>query len=166
MPPHDAPKEEAYRASCKLYVAMTRARHELILSFHGKASPWIAAVSGTIGAASWSDVERFDDTLLLGTPDLLPEIEPDQDVQDSGRLTGLQFIYSTSGFGLSLEAQDKLIELVDGRGLLAAGGRRLKWRDVPSLAVDLLETRRYDLLFGPIVAAELRKALPLPVAIS
>ena len=43
LPPHDAPKEEEFRTSCKLYVAMTRAKRELILSFHGSLSPWIKA---------------------------------------------------------------------------------------------------------------------------
>ena len=55
--------------------------------------------------------------------------------------------------GLSLEAQDKLIDLVDGRGLQAAGGGgRLKWPNMRSLLNDLHSTRKYDLTFGPNVA--------------
>ena len=34
LPPVDAPKEEAFRHGCRLYVAMTRARNELYLSYH------------------------------------------------------------------------------------------------------------------------------------
>src|ERR1019366_9553006 len=48
LPPHDAPKEEAFSASCKLYVAMTRAKRELILSLHNTLIPWIKAVTTTI----------------------------------------------------------------------------------------------------------------------
>jgi hypothetical protein len=157
LPPHDAPVEEAYRASCKLYVAMTRAKRELILSFHGEASPWIAEVTDTIGTALWSEFEILDPALLRGIPELLPEFEPDRDIDDIGKLTGLQFLYAAHGLGLSLEAQDKLIELVDGRGLRAAGSlRRRKWQNMRSLIADLNESRRHDLQFGPNVAAELR----------
>ena len=41
LPAVDAPREEQFRDSCKLYVAMTRAKRELILSFTGAASPWV-----------------------------------------------------------------------------------------------------------------------------
>ena len=166
LPPYDAPAEEAYRASCKLYVAMTRARRELILSFHGAASPWINNdnVGGTIGHALWSDVEKLDAALLSGTPELLPDMEPDRDTTEPGKLTGLQFIYTAYSLGLSLEAQNKLIELVDGKGLKAAtGGRRLKWQNMASLLADLIESRHHDLQFGPVVAAELRKTLPIVI---
>ncbi|WP_189605667.1 UvrD-helicase domain-containing protein [Mesorhizobium sp. M4B.F.Ca.ET.017.02.2.1] len=158
LPPHDVPEEEAYRASCKLYVAMTRARRELILSFNGEASPWIAEVRDTIGTALWSEFEILDPALLQGLPELLPEIEPDKEIDDVGKLTGLQFLYTAKGLGLSLEAQDKLIDLVDGRGLRAAGGlRRLRWQNMRSLVTDLNESRLHDLQFGPNVAAELRQ---------
>ena len=96
--------------------------------------------------------------MLQGTPESLPEIEPVKDATDAGSLTGLQFVYTTHALGLSLEAQDKLIELVDGRGMRAAGGGgRLKWPDVGSLLVDLRANRRSDLRFGPNVAEELRR---------
>ncbi|MER9712748.1 UvrD-helicase domain-containing protein [Mesorhizobium sp. M0174] len=158
LPPHDAPEEEAYRASCKLYVAMTRAKRELILSFNGEASPWVAEVTDTIGTALWSEFEILDPALLQGIPELLPEIEPDREIDDVGKLTGLQFLYTAHGLSSSLEAQDKLIELVDGRGLRAAGSlRRRKWQNMRSLITDLVESRRHDLQFGPNVAAELRR---------
>jgi superfamily I DNA/RNA helicase len=158
LPPHDAPEEEAFRASCKLYVAMTRAKRELILSFHNAASRWIAAVTGTIGIDQWSAVERLRPALLQGVPEVLPEFESGRNIQDVGKLSGIQFIYTARALGLSLEAQDKLIDLVDGRGLQAAGGGgRLKWRNMRSLLNDLHSTRKYDLTFGPNVAEELRK---------
>jgi hypothetical protein len=157
LPPHDAPKEEAFRASCKLYVAMTRARRELILSFHNAVSPWIDEVSSTIGTALWSEVERLDPALLQGIPQILSEFEPDKNIEDIGKLTGAQFIYTAHALGLSLEAQDKLIDLVDGRGMLAAGGGgRLKWQNMRSLLADLSASRRYDLRFGPKVVEEIR----------
>ncbi|GEC32159.1 hypothetical protein N181_19595 [Sinorhizobium fredii USDA 205] len=160
LPPFDAPEEEAYRASCKLYVAMTRAKRELILSFHGKASPWIEEVSDTIGSDFWKEVEVLPDGIEQTVPECLPEMEPDKEYDDLGKLTGLQFVYSNAALKLSLEAQDKLIELVDGRGLRAAGsggsGRRLRWPNIQSALADLQESRRSDVQFGPVVASEIR----------
>jgi hypothetical protein len=165
LPPHDAPKEEEYRASCKLYVAMTRAKRELILSFHDAVSPWISAVTSSIGADLWSEIERLDPSLLQGVPEILPEFELQRDVEDIGKLTGLQFVYTVHALGLSLEAQEKLIELVDGRGLRAgAGGSRLKWQNMSSLLADLHASRRFDLRFGPKVVEEIRRLSWVPVS--
>lgn len=159
LPPRDAPEEEAFRASCKLYVAMTRAKNELILSFHGKASQWIVDVAGSIGVGRWTDFETISDAFRQGLPTLLPELEHDSEANDVGRLNGLQFVYTSRALGLSVEAQDKLIELVDGRGLKGSGGRRLRWKDIGSLKADLDQSRRHDLLFGPKVIEEVRAAL-------
>ncbi|KQS76376.1 3'-5' exonuclease [Rhizobium sp. Leaf383] len=160
LPPSDAPEEEAYRASCKLYVAMTRAKRELILSFHGKSSPWIEEVGDTLGADFWKEVEVLPDEVARTVPERLPEMEPDRDYHDLGNLTGLQFVYSNAALRLSIEAQDKLIELVDGKGLRAAStagvSRRLRWVNVRGALSDLHESRRSDNLFGPVVAGEVR----------
>src|SRR5437773_1116278 len=70
------------------------------------------------------EFEILDQALLQGIPELLSEIEPDREIDDVGKLTGLQFLYTAHGLSSSLEAQDRLIELVDGRGLRAAGSLR------------------------------------------
>lgn len=162
LPPFDAPEEEAYRASCKLYVAMTRAKRELILSFHNTASHWITEVANTIGSDLWSEFEGLAPELLLGVPEVLPEYEPDPDSDSSGRLTGLQYIYSSAALPLSLEAQEKLVELADGKGMRSAGsgaggGRRIRWPHMQDLFADLKDNRRSDSLFGQNVAMELRR---------
>jgi hypothetical protein len=65
--------------------------------------------------------------------------------------------YTSNALGLSLEAQDKLVDLVDGRGMRAAGGgTRLKWANMAALLDDLRASRRSDLRFGPNVVEEIR----------
>jgi hypothetical protein len=93
---------------CELYVAMTRAKRELILSFHDAISPWIKAVTGTIGTDLWSEVESLDPSLLQGTPEILSEFEPAHDIEDISKLTGIQFIYTAQALGLSIAAQDMM----------------------------------------------------------
>jgi hypothetical protein len=160
LPAKDAPAEEQFRDTCKLYVAMTRAKRELILSFNGAASPWIRAVSGTIETDLWAACEGLDPDLMQGVPEILPEVDPDIQMEDAGALTGLQYVYTSHALGLSLEAQDKLIELVDGKGARAAGrGHRVRWRNVRDLAEDLAGSHRPDNLVGTRVAEDLRSNL-------
>lgn len=87
----------------------------------------------------------------------LPEYEPIRELEDTGGHTGREFIYSSQAVGLSSDAQDKLIEVVDGRGMRSAGtGARLKWSDMKSLWEDLRVGRRGDRILGPSIAEELR----------
>lgn len=160
LPPKGAPIEEAHRAACKLYVSMTRARRELILSFHGTASPWITAVKDHIATDMWSAVEDLKPEYRNGVPEQLPEFEPRwrTALTDVLGLTGSQFLYTTYARGLSVESQQQIEKLVDGRGRVRGGsGRREKWADVGSLLGDLQQTRMYDAKpVGPAVAHELR----------
>lgn len=159
LPATGAPAEEAYRQGCKLYVAMTRARRELILSFSGEASPWLASVSDTIAVEEWSDCEELDPELVAGTPRALPDQENEPVDNSFGELTGLEYLFTDNALGLSIEAQEKLEALVDGRGAISATGRRLRWKSLSSAAADLRKNRRSDLIFGPRVSDELRENL-------
>jgi uncharacterized protein YoaH (UPF0181 family) len=99
---------------------------------------------------------------VVGHPQRLPELEPDRSLANEGALNGIQFLFTSKALSLSHEAQDKLIELVDGIGARAGstGGKRLKWLAVSTLAQDLRRSRRYDPAFGRLVAEELRGKLP------
>ncbi len=160
LPARDAPLEEGFRDICKLYVAMTRAKRELVLSFHGAASKWLKAVSGTISMDHWQKYENLDGNLLQGTPKALSELDPNAHGTDSLSLTGVQFLYTSDALGLTPDAQEKLAELVDGKGLVRGGsGRRLKWPMIGSLLSDLSENRMQDSLLGSNIADEVRGKL-------
>jgi hypothetical protein len=158
LPPKDAPEEERHRAACKLYAAMTRAKRELILSFHGEASPWITAVNDCLDTDMWSEYEELSPELIVGVPELLPEVQDGGHAREVLRLTGAEFVYSGYAIGLSLEAQQKLIDLVDGRGAIRGGTQqKLRWENVGALIEDLIKNRSYDRTVGPVVAKELRE---------
>ncbi|PZU16062.1 MAG: hypothetical protein DI591_08840 [Citromicrobium sp.] len=160
IPARGAPEEEAFRQGCKLYVAMTRARKELILSFNGAASPWLAAVSDTIGVGSWADYMQPDDVQPCGVPEVLPEIDRDNTEEDQlSDLKGADYLFTDHALGLTADAQDKLIELVDGRGAQDFKGKRIRWKSVGALAEDLGRNRQSDNLFGPKVSEEIRDNL-------
>lgn len=162
IPARGAPEEEAFRQGCKLYVAMTRARKELILSFNGTASPWLAAVSDTIGVGSWAEYLEPDANLVMGIPQVLPEANPDlAEELDLSALTGQEYLFTSHALGLSNEAQEKLIALVDGRGAKDTGGRRIRWRSIGALAEDFGRNRQSDSYFGSKVSDEIRDNLAL-----
>lgn len=163
LPAREAPVEEAFRETCRLYVAMTRAKKELILSFHDAASPWIVAVSGTISSDHWASCEILDEALRQGVPEVLSEIETKVEGNAIGHLTGSQFLYTMAAVGMSNEAQEKLVEVVDGMGMTAAGSaRRIRWANMGALAADLRASKRQDALLGPKIAEEVRAAIHVP----
>jgi hypothetical protein len=161
LPALDSPSEEAFRDICKLYVAMTRAKRELILSFHGSASEWINTVSSSITMDYWNSCENLNATYNQGVPTLLPETDPNTSIDNTLALSGTEFLYTPSALGLSLEAQGKLSEIVDGKGLTRGGlgGRRLKWATMSSLVKDLNESHVHDNVIGPVIADEIRSKL-------
>jgi hypothetical protein len=159
LPPHDAPAEEVYRDGCRLYVAMTRAKNDLYLSYHGQPSPWLVSTEEKLSFFEWSDVEAFDDQLLTQAPEKIPELE-ESNQREISALNGEQYCYTGHALGLSLEAQEKLRDLVDGRGLTSALSReRLKWRSVGELKRDLDSSPRTRAIFGPKTSVELRDNL-------
>lgn len=135
LPPSWAPEQEVFRSASEFYVAMTRAKTQLILSYSGTICDWLSALG--VAASKWSDVVVLDDLPDLSLPGFLQEF-PDLDVLDVRELTGVEFIYTPYARGLEVDVQQKLEELVDGRGLLQAGTqRRLKWKTMGSLGEDL-----------------------------
>jgi hypothetical protein len=62
-------------------------------------SPWIRDVAGTIGTGLWSEFEHLDPLFLQGAPEILPEFEIAEDIENIGKLTGLQFIYTPYALG-------------------------------------------------------------------
>jgi hypothetical protein len=161
LPALDSPSEESFRDICKLYVAMTRAKRELILSFHDSASVWINAVSSSITMDYWNSCENLNAAYNQGVPNLLPETDPNTSNDNTLALSGAEFLYTPSALGLSLEAQERLSEIVDGKGLTRGGlgGRRLKWATMSSLVKDLNESHSHDNVIGPVIADEIRSKL-------
>src|SRR5690606_15915523 len=67
-----------------------------------------------------------------------------------------QFLYTPLAFGLSVDCQEKLREIVDGRGMIRGGtGQRTKWADLASLLEDLASPK-HERTVGLSIAAELR----------
>jgi hypothetical protein len=67
------------------------------------------------------------------------------------KLTGTEFIFTPYARGLEVELQEKLEELVDGRGMLQARTqRRIKWKNIGALIDDLDSGGGGGSVLGPV----------------
>jgi hypothetical protein len=151
LPPSGAPEQEVFRSASEFYVAMTRARNQLVISFSGEMCDWL----GTVGmaASQWSDVVDTDELRNVGMPGFLQEF-PDMDAFNVRELTGTEFIFTPYARGLEVELQERLEEIVDGRGLTQAGTqRRVKWKNIGALVDDLESRGNGRLVLGPVARA-------------
>jgi hypothetical protein len=153
LPPEHAPPEEVFRHGCRLYVAMTRAKKQLVLSYSGSPSKWLTlpSVQETLGFDEWAACVDADQSLHIGEPDGLGQFDESPEADNATaalNLTGRQFLFTPFAYGLSLEAQEKLDQLVDGRGLLR-GRERVRWRNIAELRGDLEQSAAARAQFGP-----------------
>lgn len=122
--PHPAlPSEESYRDVCKLYVAMTRAKKELIVSYAGEASRFLSGVVGMFTGGVW---KTYADSAALPQAAtgkaLLPTREPESIGCDAQTI-----LFMPQAVGLSTTAQDKLIQLVTGTNRFE-NKRQIEWK--------------------------------------
>ncbi|MGD5626680.1 3'-5' exonuclease, partial [Xanthomonas citri pv. citri] len=84
LPPSGAPEQEVFRNASEFYVAMTRAKNQLILSFTGTVCKWLGTLQ--LEASRWSDVVDTEDLPELGVPGFLQEF-PDAENLEISALT-------------------------------------------------------------------------------
>lgn len=138
LPPLGAPQDERYRYACQLYVCMTRAKTQLVLSYSGELCPWLYPEKAGFREQNWSDFISQETLQDFGAPLFLPELIAEDD-EDYKAMSGKQFVYSIYALGLDVDTQNKLVELTSGRTTLL-GGRRYAWRSIGSMFQDLEDT--------------------------
>ena len=161
LPPKDGPEEEAFRSGCQLYVAMTRARDELYLSYSGKPTRWFDKAKDKFHFDAWPDVMDLRSDIDPSKPENLHEFESEKSERHQAlKMDGRQFLYTSWALGLSPEAQEKILELVDGIGMTSrAKSGRVKWKDMATLRHDLNISPHAKQLFGSRVQLEVRELL-------
>lgn len=158
LPPAGAPKEETFRFGCQLYVAMTRARDQLVLSYSGKPSPWLTAESGVLNFDTWESFVDVAEIKQIGQPGFLAEVPDSEDVTQSVmKMTGQEFNYTVYARGLSPEIQERLEEAVSGRAV-SRGRMRVNWESVGQLLSDM-QLPRTGYVFGPVADKQVLSVL-------
>lgn len=157
LPDQAAPKEEQFRDISKFYVAMTRTKHQLILSYSGSLSGLMAASEDYFindSWASWLDEGVSDKNIY---EPIRIEVIRGEGGDNSLSLPGDRFIYHSDAIGLSSRSIDVLLALVDGKGLRDKRGAK-KWKTVGQLLSDMAADIRVKNLLGSIAYDDIKKA--------
>ena len=145
LPPANMPMGEQYRDACRLYVAMTRAKRDLILSYSGSISNWVEKCKDFFEFDAWEEYLDRDALKLQGIPQKTSDKH--QQGQQALSLPGRKFLYSHHAIGLSLELQDKIDQLVDGRGR-SRNGQVIAWPTIKAAYNDVFNKPQPKQLFG------------------
>jgi UvrD-like helicase family protein len=153
IPKRGDPESESFRDLSRLYVAMTRAKFELILSYCAEPSTFFDGIEEYVGIGEWSDyVDEADlDFPGVDMPLVLENMrEEGLSTINIGDMTGPQFLYSSEAVGLSSDLIGRIRALVDGIGL-RRGLDVVKWRTMADASRDFRESPVSRQQWGPVV---------------
>jgi hypothetical protein len=137
LPHPDLPPEESFRDLCKFYVAMTRAKLELIISYHSNLTDFIPVNSGDFISARWDDGYSSLDSDKAW---ILPKSSlSEKEYGIEWKLTGKEFLLLPEAVGLSINIQEKIDELVTGKITFEGKSRKQKsWKSLGEFLNDMV----------------------------
>ncbi len=137
------PSHEQFRDLSKLYVAMTRAKLKLILSYSGDPSPYLEfnRAEEYFRSEMWEDSFHGEKILKLGVPPNLDELHEKHlryDLPLFDKMKIEEFLYTPQARGLSLRLIRKLRDLVKGK-TRNKKNPLIKWRVLSEIAEKAIE---------------------------
>jgi hypothetical protein len=156
IPDPSLPREEWYRELSKFYVAMTRAKLELIISYSYTLSNFIQNSREYFSFYDWK--EHIEDTDLKIIE--LPKPKRALPKKRVLKMTGNDFIYTREAIGCSVPLQEKLVKAIRGVNRAEAGNKQYEWENIQKL----IETPKPDMysvirIFGKEGYTELQNVL-------
>ena len=151
LPTSTAPVDEQYRDLARLYVAMTRAKTDLVLSWSGSCSVFLTKAKDSFLTADWKEYASGPHPHIAPPKRLEAHRKHGTQREPWRHLSGEQFLYTDSAIGLSLDLITKVRDLVDGQGLRRGVERaeRIKWRTLGDAADDFAAYPRARAVWGP-----------------
>lgn len=149
VPNPRAPEEEAFRDLSRLYVAMTRARHQLVLSCCGAPSPFLEGQLKRLGQYLWEEyIGQDQDLAPIEPPKRLEQLRHDTPPRDILSMTGEEYLYQEDAIGCPALLVEKLRKLVTGNSRIVQG-IPAEWRSISAALKDTRSKPRCRQLFGP-----------------
>ena len=141
IPDPALPEGERYRDLSRLYVSMTRAKDQLVLSFSGKESEFLEKSHDLFLVASWSEYLDQEGLIEYGIPkslnDLrLGEVNTISQYKSPLDMTGPEFLYTKHAIGLPKLLIDKIRKIIPG-STTRRNGSVVKWRTLREASEDL-----------------------------
>ena len=133
------PQSENFREISKLYVSMTRAKTELIISFNTELSKvFIESFEYFNRDTEWSDyiLESNTDEIKI------PKIELNSETKNYDLLTGRQYLYRPDAVGTTLTAQKKLVNIINGKTSTGYNGVQDGWQNIKKFKESLYHIRK------------------------
>ena len=142
IPDLHRPQNEQFRDLSRFYVAMTRAKDQLVLSYSGTPSAYTIELEDKVLEATWDEYIERAQIELVGQPPRLTDIRAEHDQMDHNvkllDLSGPDFLYTRHAIGLDNRLVGKLRSRVAGGKQRSVNGRvapvrwntlRNAWRD-------------------------------------
>ena len=127
MPHPNLPPAESFRDLCRLYVAMTRAKTQLILTYSGEPSPFVASSRELFIEGSFAD--HGVEPLSMEDYDLPPAALPVTRNPEVWGRNGRDFLRSRDAVGLGDLAQQAILKVVTGRELVRGPKQKqIEWK--------------------------------------
>ncbi|NWG75486.1 MAG: AAA family ATPase [Rubrivivax sp.] len=139
MPHPDLPPEESFRDLCRLYVAMTRAKTQLVLSYSGTPSPFVAAARDAFVESPFGEyAERAERPDLQLPPASIPKLGD----QEAWARNGRGFLRSRDAVGLDRTLQDEILSHVTGiERVVGRERKQTEWRTFGGFAKAMEQPR-------------------------
>lgn len=148
--PHPAlPAGESYRDLCRLYVAMTRAKKHLIVSYSGRVSPFIERARDLFIESTFAEhgVDAAADATSIKLP--APSV-PQQRAQEAWALSGKAFLRSRDAVGMSDVLQTEILDHVTGRVLQRGQThKQLEWKTFGAFVRDMKNPQSRHQILSP-----------------
>jgi len=135
IPHPNLPAEESFRDLCRMYVAMTRAKTQLVVSYANKMSPFIEAARECFVEAAFSEYcEPRSQGVLHWPAQIVPQVaNPEIWARD-----GKGFLKSRDAVGLERTVQEEVLEHVTGHERVRGTERKqLEWKTFGSFVTSL-----------------------------
>lgn len=146
MPHPQLPEEESFRDLSRLYVAMTRAKTQLIVSYSAGLSRFVEAARDCFTEATY---EEHAEPTELGALQMPSPAIPQRHDPEMWSLNGRQFLKTLDATGLPRVVQDIIATKVSGVTKLQGSKRRqTEWKDFHSFYSAMQDPRKRHMIIS------------------
>ncbi|MES2177825.1 MAG: UvrD-helicase domain-containing protein [Gemmatimonadota bacterium] len=153
IPDGSAPDSELFRDLARFYVAMTRAKTDLVLSWSGAPSVFVKGRGDQLLEATWAEYVDVSNARVVKAPAALEDLHEASANHNWRTTSGADFLFSPDALGTSIELSNKIRQLVDGKGL-RKGTDPLKWKNMGRAADDYRTSPFARRQWGPEVGKQ------------
>lgn len=160
IPHPDLPEHESFRELFKLYVALTRAKTELVVSYHDGLSRFVEVAKDFFNGGQWEEhVTKPEDLARVVWPS--PTLHQMGNVSNWA-VVGRDFLKMREAVGLSQVVQDEILQHVTGANKTERSGgkaRKIEWREFNVFFEDMESPIVRNGIMGNVAWQELRDRL-------